>query len=518
MVCLTYTLECGIGAVGGECNWTIECCGGTKTSLTLLAGQTADVCLDITKPEFLRRNSTSGDANTAEVSCSTNCGSVDPAPVPPVPTSPVPPNPPSPPTPPDAPTPDYCLTAENTVAAETLSGTNKYVFNGNYGLYGTNVGTYVIEDVPANHPIAFQNYGVTSEITYTGTTAVGPKAGLDGNTYTYYYGDVTLTVSGDYGTISYECFYQGYMGGENNLVYNADVCSLPVPTPTPPVTPTPTPPSVVPPIPSPVTTEYTLTYSETVKGWPSFYSYVPDYMVGMNNYLYSFSKGNLYKHNTNSLRNNYYDVQYNSQITSVFNTKPLENKIFKTLNLEADSAWTANLETDIQARGYIDSTWFEKKEGAYFAYLRKTGTIPAAATEYALRSANGIGKAASWGQTGNVLTLNFSTNPVVDMGNIVSIGDYLYFSEPAYTTISLSGQITNIEVNLQSGINRIFVNTNISGSVIIGVPDPYILYIKDMEAETHGMLGHQMTFSLINNSTIATELFAVESEVLKSYP
>ena len=63
----------------------------------------------------------------------------------------------------------------------------------------------------------------------------------------------------------------------------------------------------------------TLSYSDGVKGWPSFYSFLPDFMIGMNSYLYTFNGGNLYRHNTNALRNNYYGVQYNSNITSVFN-------------------------------------------------------------------------------------------------------------------------------------------------------------------------------------------------------
>lgn len=34
--------------------------------------------------------------------------------------------------------------------------------------------------------------------------------------------------------------------------------------------------------------EYTLTFSESVNGWPSFYSYNPDFTLGMNQYLYTF--------------------------------------------------------------------------------------------------------------------------------------------------------------------------------------------------------------------------------------
>ena len=65
-------------------------------------------------------------------------------------------------------------------------------------------------------------------------------------------------------------------------------------------------------------------------------------MLGMNNYFYTFKGGNVYQHNANETRNNYYGIQYNSQITSVFNEAPLQNKIFKTFNLESDNAWQIN--------------------------------------------------------------------------------------------------------------------------------------------------------------------------------
>jgi len=53
-------------------------------------------------------------------------------------------------------------------------------------------------------------------------------------------------------------------------------------------------------------TDYTLTYSEGAKGWTSFFSYYPDFMIGMNQFFYSFAGGNLYRHNTNEARNKFY--------------------------------------------------------------------------------------------------------------------------------------------------------------------------------------------------------------------
>jgi len=94
-------------------------------------------------------------------------------------------------------------------------------------------GTYTFSNVPSSHPIAFHNNGKESLISYTGAVNAGSKTGLDGNTYTYYSGDVTVTVNGDFGTISYECYHHGYMGGENNLTYNSTCAVAPTPTPTP---------------------------------------------------------------------------------------------------------------------------------------------------------------------------------------------------------------------------------------------------------------------------------------------
>ena len=129
-----------------------------------------------------------------------------------------------------------CLTSNTTV--QVLSG--KYQFNGSYDSYGANTGTYTLQNVPSSHPIAFLNNGKESLISYTGVSTGGTKTAGDGNTYTYYYGDVIITVNGDFGTISYECYYHGYMGGEDNLTYSS-TCSSPSPTPTGTPAPNPTP-------------------------------------------------------------------------------------------------------------------------------------------------------------------------------------------------------------------------------------------------------------------------------------
>tara|TARA_R110002072_G_scaffold142940_1_gene288825 strand:- start:1706 stop:4474 length:2769 start_codon:yes stop_codon:yes gene_type:complete len=108
------------------------------------------------------------------------------------------------------------------------SGGNKYVFNNGstyddtltYGLYN---GTYVINNVPSGHPIAFLNKDVSNVLDYSGTVSEGSLQ-VDGVNYNFYSGTVTLTVTGDFGNISAYCKLHGYMGAQNKFTYTT-VCN-----------------------------------------------------------------------------------------------------------------------------------------------------------------------------------------------------------------------------------------------------------------------------------------------------
>ena len=124
-----------------------------------------------------------------------------------------------------------CLPSLFEVRVEVITGGYLYIFSNKYGVYQIATGVYIFSNIPDTHPIAFHNNGKESLISYTGTVNGGTKTGLDGNTYTYYSGDITVTVNDDFGTISYECYNHGYMGGENNLTYNASCAVAPTPPP-----------------------------------------------------------------------------------------------------------------------------------------------------------------------------------------------------------------------------------------------------------------------------------------------
>jgi len=255
-------------------------------------------------------------------------------------------------------------------------------------------------------------------------------------------------------------------------------------------------------------------------------------MIGMNGYFYSFgpttnddgsvSGANLYRHNVNETRNNYYGVQYDSTITGVLNIEPKTIKLFKTMSYESDDRWACtSLITDLGS-GSMLATYFEQKEGEWFTFLRETeGT-----RDYRDRSVNGIGSAGQVFGTPAVTIITFTVN----VGSIVSVGDYIY-STPLTGTPPVAtgapiyvGQVT--EINAISGTfnaNTLSIDPTVPepGTGTTGVSPAqgdFIFYFKDVVAESHGARGYFMQFKLENVNTAAVELFAVGSSVMKSYP
>jgi hypothetical protein len=237
----------------------------------------------------------------------------------------------------------------------------------------------------------------------------------------------------------------------------------------------------------------TLSYTIKGKGWNTFHSFIPDMMVGMNSNLYSFKDGNLYLHNDNETRNNYYGVNYPSKITSIINNAPSETKIFDTIALEGNEAWTCDIVTDLNT-GFITDTFFEEKEGEFYANIRRTsGTVDTKSL-----AVQGVGEVLSY--TAGVITMTTT------VGSNVCQGDKVYKDVAGVNTEI--GTVTSISGSV----------INISPVVLAPNPTDFLYVAKDSVAESYGLRGYHMTVEMTNNSTSRVELFSVASETIKSYP
>lgn len=239
----------------------------------------------------------------------------------------------------------------------------------------------------------------------------------------------------------------------------------------------------------------TLTYSPRLQGWTSFFTFHPEWMIGLNNSFYSMYQGQLYRHRDNTVnRNTFYGVYGNSTITNVFNDKPLDAKLFKTIGLEGTQPWEATITTDLGS-GKIETAWFVKKEGDYYANIRRND----AQTDLDMMSAQGIGDVNTV-SVGGLLTFTFTIN------SLVNVGDVAYKN-----TTATSDKI---------GVITAKTATSITIGSVVNAPTggDFILVIKNSVAESYGTRGYYMEVELVNSLTTQVELFSISSEAFKSYP
>ena len=111
----------------------------------------------------------------------------------------------------------------------------------------------------------------------------------------------------------------------------------------------------------------TVCFDETINGWTTRKSFIPENAISLNNTYYTYNKGEIWEHDNKDIPyNNFYGTQYNSKIELEINDDPSVIKSYKTLGYEGTKSWTAKVITDQQKSSDI---YFKEKENKYFAYV-----------------------------------------------------------------------------------------------------------------------------------------------------
>jgi len=85
----------------------------------------------------------------------------------------------------------------------------------------------------------------------------------------------------------------------------------------------------------------TLAYDSRIQGWNGFFKYKPDQIFSLQGQYYTAFGSKIYKHYTNTDRNNFYGTKEPSQIKFIFNPEPQTMKTFKTVSYEGSNGWEA---------------------------------------------------------------------------------------------------------------------------------------------------------------------------------
>jgi hypothetical protein len=142
--------------------------------------------------------------------------------------------------------------------------------------------------------------------------------------------------------------------------------------------------------------EDTVCFSESVNGWVTRKSFVPQNAVSINSKYFTFNNGNLWQHaSTVASRNNFYGEQSESFVQFEINEEPSAIKRFKTLSYEGSKDWVATVETNEEKSSEI---FFINKEGKYFSNIKgevKFDSETASNLDLKKFNFQGIGKSSS---------------------------------------------------------------------------------------------------------------------------
>jgi len=247
---------------------------------------------------------------------------------------------------------------------------------------------------------------------------------------------------------------------------------------------------------------YTVSYSDLSKGWTSFWSYEPEWMIGMNSSFYTWKNGELYQHNSNSTRNAfYYDIindeyfKYPSSIQTIFNQEYASNKMFKSIAIDSTTSWEADIVTDMST-GHMDRSYFTEKEGMWYSYIRRLDT-----ENFDTKSISTQGIGSLYSYLSPVLAFSFN------IGSGISVGDTIY-------RITLLGTLELLGDVLSHTTNTI----TLASTAVTPVAGDMMVYVKNSQAESYGARGYYMDLTLTNDDITETEIFAVSTNVFLSKP
>jgi hypothetical protein len=240
----------------------------------------------------------------------------------------------------------------------------------------------------------------------------------------------------------------------------------------------------------------TVSFSEGVKGWPSFKSFIPESGISLNNVYYTFKNGKLYSH-TNSSRNRFYGAgTASSLIRFVLNDSPANIKNFRTLNYHGSEGWIVNSILTDQQDGFILS--FVEKENVYYNYI-SAFTENAGSIDTKALNVQGLGNLGSTSLSGSVRTFGFN----FELPNGIAVPDDLYY---------LNGS-NKVKLGTITEVDRTAKTVKVDPSAAIPAAGNYMFYAKDAKFNTSGILGYYAEVTMSVTNTGAKELYTVGSEI-----
>jgi hypothetical protein len=255
--------------------------------------------------------------------------------------------------------------------------------------------------------------------------------------------------------------------------------------------------------PSNLVNDFTAAYDVEDNAWMTLYSFRPEAVASIDDTLFTFKGGVMYKHSSDVPRARYYGEPTSyAEVEVVSNNNPSMVKSYESISLEGNSAWAADFTNTDQSTSLL-VTDFSERERNYYAYIPRDSSANTGTST--ITSLSGSSEVFVLGEVTGVsgTTIIFST-PVAAVP--FPLGASLY---------RVSGS-TLIDMNLTvatiSGDDRITA----SGSVTGVSAGNTIVVLGNGGVEGDQMRDYYIKTKLTTNSADNVELYAVNLVYAKS--
>ena len=247
---------------------------------------------------------------------------------------------------------------------------------------------------------------------------------------------------------------------------------------------------------------FTAAYNVDDSVWNTLYSYRPERIVCIDDILYTFKGGTMYKHTSASNRATYYGSADGAVVEVVAAFNPSMVKSYEAISLEGTAAWDTTI-TNTDQSATIADTDYDQRERNWYAYIPRDS------------SAN---------TGGATITALSGTSEVFALGAVASVSgsDIVFTSDISYITFPVGADLYKVSgstlVSITNTIASVSNGTTITcASAVAGVsPADEIVAIANGAVEGDQMRDYYAQIRLVNDSTDEVELYAVNAVFAKS--
>jgi hypothetical protein len=247
---------------------------------------------------------------------------------------------------------------------------------------------------------------------------------------------------------------------------------------------------------------FTAAYNVDGSVWNTLYSYRPERIVCIDDILYTFKGGTMYKHTSASNRATYYGSADGAVVEVVAAFNPSMVKSYESISLEGTAAWDTTI-TNTDQSATIADTDYDQRERNWYAYIPRDS------------SAN---------TGGSTITALSGTSEVFALGAVASVSgsDIVFTSDISYITFPVGADLYKVSgstlISITNTIASVSNGTTITcASAVAGVSAAdEIVAIANGAIEGDQMRDYYAQIRLTNDSTSEVELYAVNAVFAKS--